>query len=246
MVRPGSLLYLATAGHSANRSLCRRTNSSTDSAGWPVISSTAVVMRSYRFSRCSTGHCEEMLIDVRPEPGGCEHSLGPILRRGCRRRTLVGPVHGRTLRRRHSCPATWARSARGPGRDIGPGSVTIVATTRATSLTAIGEVRPVPKGSRMVPLSAIERAAAVVNNGLSKKRVGRTCTTGSPDQFSTCSDSQCSRWWCDSLMLSASIWDTLICERDTSAAHAADSPAGASHQDETRLSHPPPPCKLPS
>src|SRR5258706_10867412 len=99
----------------------------------------------------------------------------------------------------------------------GPGSVTIVETTRATSLTAIGEVRPVPNGSRMVPLSAMERAATVVNNGLSKKTVGRTCTTGSPDQFSTCSDSQCSRWWCDSLMLSASIWDTVICERETSA-----------------------------
>ena len=35
-------------------------------------------------------------------------------------------------------------------------------------------------------------------------------------------------------------------QRHNLAAPAADSPAGASHQDETRLSHPPPPCKLPS
>ena len=42
-------------------------------------------------------------------------------------------------------------------------------------------------------LSAMERAAKVVNKGLSKKMVGRTCTTGRPDQLSTCSDSQCSR-----------------------------------------------------
>ncbi len=72
----------------------------------------------------------------------------------------------------------------------------------------------------MVPLSAMERAARVVNNGLSKKTVGRTCTTGSPDQLSTCSDSQCSRWWCDSLMLRASIWDTVIWEMATSASTA--------------------------
>jgi len=75
----------------------------------------------------------------------------------------------------------------------GPGSVRILATTRATSSVVIGEVRPVPNGSRMVPLSAMEREFRVVNNGPSKKTVGRTCTTGSPDQLSTCSDSQSSR-----------------------------------------------------
>ena len=75
----------------------------------------------------------------------------------------------------------------------GPGPVKIVATTRATSSVVIGEVRPVPKGSRMVPLSAMVRAATVVNNGLSRNRVGRTCTTGSPDQLNTCSASQCIR-----------------------------------------------------
>jgi hypothetical protein len=75
----------------------------------------------------------------------------------------------------------------------GPGSVRIVATTRATSSVAIGDEWPVPKGRRMVPLSAMEGAARVVNNGLSKKMVGRTCTTGSPDQLRTCSDSQCNR-----------------------------------------------------
>ena len=40
----------------------------------------------------------------------------------------------------------------------GPGSVRTVTTARATSSTAIGEVRPLPKGSRSVPVSAMDRA----------------------------------------------------------------------------------------
>src|SRR6267143_4102811 len=50
---PAWLLYFPAVRNSANRSLRRATNSSTDSAGRPVISSTVAVTRSYRFSRCS-------------------------------------------------------------------------------------------------------------------------------------------------------------------------------------------------
>ena len=42
-------------------------------------------------------------------------------------------------------------------------------------------------------------------------------TTGRPDQFSTCSASQCSRCWCDSAVLVAVICDTVICDRSTRA-----------------------------
>jgi hypothetical protein len=65
-----------------------------------------------------------------------------------------------------------------------------VATTRATSSTATGDVRPVPNGSAIVPFSRIDRAASVVNSGLSRNDVGLMCTTGRADQFSTCSASQ--------------------------------------------------------
>ena len=74
-----------------------------------------------------------------------------------------------------------------------------------------------PNGSAIVPFSWIERAAIVVNSGVSRNAVGRMCTTGRPDQFSTCSASQCSRCWCDSAVLVAVICDTVICDRSTRA-----------------------------
>jgi hypothetical protein len=112
-----------------------------------------------------SGHRYEVLIDVRSEPRGCEHLFGPRLRWD----VDVGN-----------------RPTQGAGILLGD-------ARRVMSSTTIGDLRPVPKGSRIVPLSAMLRAATVVNNGLSKKGVGRTCTTGSPDQLNTCSDSQCIR-----------------------------------------------------
>src|SRR5215831_11352211 len=50
----------------------------------------------------------------------------------------------------------------------GAGSRSTVATTRATSSTATGEVRPVPNGSASVPFSRIDGTASVVNSGLSR------------------------------------------------------------------------------
>ena len=61
---------VATVRHPANRSLRRAMNSSTDSAGRPVISSTVAVMRSYRFSRCS-----------RAMVAMCSSTYGPSLAR---------------------------------------------------------------------------------------------------------------------------------------------------------------------
>ena len=97
------------------------------------------------------------------------------------------------------------------------GSRSTVATTRATSSTATGEVRPAPNGRAIVPFSRIDRAAIVVNIGVSRNTVDRMCTTGRPDQFSTCSASQCSRCWCDSAVLVAVICETVICDRSTRA-----------------------------
>ncbi len=99
----------------------------------------------------------------------------------------------------------------------GPGSASTSATDAATSDAATGEVRPSPNGSRMAPEPAMDRAARLVNSGLSRNAVGRTCTTGSADRSSTCSDSQCSRCWCDSWVLSACICDTVIWEMATRA-----------------------------
>jgi len=50
-----------------------------------------------------------------------------------------------------------------------------------------GEVRPVPNGRARTPRSRTDRRASTVNSGLSSNTVGRTWTTGTPDQFMTCS-----------------------------------------------------------
>ena len=56
-----------------------------------------------------------------------------------------------------------------------PGGVSSrVATTRATSSAAIGEVRPVPKGKASTSRSRTDRLANTVNSGLSNNTVGRT------------------------------------------------------------------------
>src|SRR5215470_16019777 len=94
----------------------------------------------------------------------------------------------------------------------GAGSRNTVATTRATSSTATGEVRPVPNGSAIVPVSLIDCAAIVVNNGVSRNTVGRTCTTGRPDQFSTCSASQCSLCCGLAVVWVMLIWASVICD----------------------------------
>jgi hypothetical protein len=70
-----------------------------------------------------------------------------------------------------------------------------------------------------------------VNSGPSKKTVGRTCTTGSPDQLSTCVSAVVVVVRHRSYGLAA-----LTQQRHDLAAHTSDSPAGAGHQDETRLS----------
>ena len=44
-----------------------------------------------------------------------------------------------------------------------------------------------------MPVVAMECAANVVNNPVSKKTVGRTCMTGSPDQLNSCSERYSSR-----------------------------------------------------
>lgn len=53
------------------------------------------------------------------------------------------------------------------------------------------------------------------NIGCSIKTVGRMCVTGTPDQFNTCSESQCCCCWCESVISSRLISDTVICDMFT-------------------------------
>jgi hypothetical protein len=67
----------------------------------------------------------------------------------------------------------------------------MTAMTSATSRTSTGDVRPLPNGSRIVLPFAIDSAAQAEKKMFWRKTVGRTCTTGNPDQFNACSASQC-------------------------------------------------------
>src|SRR5208282_1492886 len=92
------------------------------------------------------------------------------------------------------------------------GFASTAATTSATSRASIGDVRPVPNGSRIVAFLEIDSAAQSEKKKFWRKTVGRTCTTGNPDQFSTCSASQCCRCWGESVIAVRLICDTVICE----------------------------------
>jgi hypothetical protein len=63
----------------------------------------------------------------------------------------------------------------------------------------IGDVRPEPKGSRIVPSRAIDSATQSRKKKWCRKTVGRTRTTGNPDQLRACSASQCCRCCCEDL-----------------------------------------------
>src|SRR4030095_3131455 len=65
------------------------------------------------------------------------------------------------------------------------------ATTRATSSAATGEVLPSPNGS-LIWFDSLTESEVKIRKKPSRNTVGRTCTTGRPDQFSACSESQCS------------------------------------------------------
>ena len=67
----------------------------------------------------------------------------------------------------------------------------------------------------------------MVSNGFSMKTVGRTCTTGTPDQLMMCSASQCSRCCLDSEVLVSVICETVICDMLTRTSMEAASRATA-------------------
>src|SRR6266853_2072096 len=56
---------------------------------------------------------------------------------------------------------------------------------------ATGEVLPSPNGS-LIRFDSLTESGVKVRKKPSRNTVGRTCTTGRPDQFSVCSASQCS------------------------------------------------------
>jgi hypothetical protein len=66
-----------------------------------------------------------------------------------------------------------------------------------------------------------------VNSGLSNNTVGRTRTTGTPDQFMICSASQNSRCWRDSWLLVRVICETVICDMLTITSRPPSSRAAA-------------------
>src|SRR5262249_39505646 len=70
-------------------------------------------------------------------------------------------------------------------------------------------------------------AAQSRKKGFWRKTVGRTCTTGRPDQFNTCSPSQCCRCWGESVIFVRLICDTVICEMLTNASRSSRSRATA-------------------
>ncbi len=166
-------------------------------AGVPVICATSSVRgcsgprdAAAPWSRCAAG---------RAAAGRSGPAPRAATRRGaCPRRSPADPARGSTARRCRRCRALRGRSARRPAPMWSAGSRSTAATTRATSAAAIGDVRPLPNGSTSAPRSRIEGAASIVNNGFSRNTVGRTWTTGRPDQFMMCSASQCSRCWWDS------------------------------------------------
>src|SRR5262249_37654979 len=88
----------------------------------------------------------------------------------------------------------------------------MAAITSATSSVSTGDVRPEPKGSRIVPSRAIDSAAQARKKKCWRKTVGRTWTTGSPDQLSACSASQCCRCCGESVVSARLICDIVIWE----------------------------------
>src|SRR3979411_1594584 len=93
----------------------------------------------------------------------------------------------------------------------GSGLASSATITRATSSTATGEVLPAPNGS-LISFDFLTESEVKVEKKPSRNTVGRTCTTGKPDQFSACSESDCSLC-CGlagvSVML---IWESVICD----------------------------------
>src|SRR6476469_2685316 len=86
--------------------------------------------------------------------------------------------------------------------------------TLATSLGEIGEIRADPNGNLIVPSLAIDEDAMREKRG-SKKMVGLTCDTGTPDQLRTCSLSQCCCCLIDWVISVRVICETVICEMFT-------------------------------
>src|SRR5271166_5323563 len=93
----------------------------------------------------------------------------------------------------------------------GAGSSRIKDTARATSTAEIGEVLPLPIDS--ANLSASRTPAATKRRKKpSRKTVGRTVTTGSPDHDRACSASQCSLCCGLSVVSVMLICVTVICD----------------------------------
>src|ERR1700677_3655724 len=104
----------------------------------------------------------------------------------------------------------------------------MAAIASATSRVSIGDVRPAPKGSRIVESLAMDSAAQAEKKKCWRKTVART---GTPDQFNTCSPNQCCRCCGESVISVRLIWDTVICEILTNTSRSLRSRATAAAVD---------------
>src|SRR4051812_28629663 len=93
----------------------------------------------------------------------------------------------------------------------GCGSTSIATTTRATSSTATGEVLPSPNGN-LIWFDSLTESAVSICKKPSNNTVGRTCTTGRPDQLSACSASQCNLCWGLRVVSVMLICERVICD----------------------------------
>src|ERR1044071_8789111 len=93
----------------------------------------------------------------------------------------------------------------------GCGLASSAATTRATSSAPTGDVLPSPKGS-LIWFDSLTESEVKIRKNPSRNTVGRTCTTGRPDQFNACSESHCSLCCGLAVVLVTLIWETVICD----------------------------------
>src|SRR6266403_4092636 len=91
------------------------------------------------------------------------------------------------------------------------GLASSVATTRAASSAATGEVLPSPNGS-LISFDSLTESEVKIRKKPSRNTVGRTCTTGRPDQFNACSASQCSLCCGLGVVSVMLICETVICD----------------------------------
>jgi len=103
---------------------------------------------------------------------------------------------------------------------FGSGRTSPIDTRDVAEVIAAILASPAPKGSWMVPSRLIDSAAQSRKKKFCRKMVGRTWTTGNPDQLSACSASQCCRCCGESVISVRLICDTVSWEMLTNTSRS--------------------------